>query len=136
MEQYNGDVVFRGIIDCARACLQAGVPVGLGTDTGCPYITHYDMWREVFYFQKYCGVSNAFALYTATAGNAAIAGLEKVTGSIQPGLSADLIVTRENPLEDLRALRQVSMVMAAGRLYRHPKVKKLPEVEKELDKFL
>ena len=136
MEQYNGDVVFRGIIDCARACLQAGVPVGLGTDTGCPYITHYNMWREVFYFQKYCGVSNAFALYTATAGNAAIAGLEKVTGSIQPGLSADLIVTRENPLEDLRALRQVSMVMAAGRLYRRPKVKKLPEVEKELDKFL
>ena len=94
------------------------------------------MWREVVYFQKYCGVSNAFALHTATAGNAAIAGLEKVTGSIQPGLSADLIVTRENPLEDLRALRQVSMVMAAGRLYRRPKVKKLPEVEKELDKFL
>ena len=59
MQQYNGRIVFDGIIDCAKACLENGIPVGLGTDTGCPYITHYDMWREVYYFHKYCGVSNA-----------------------------------------------------------------------------
>ena len=44
-EQYNGKLVMDGIIDCAKACLKNGIPVGLGTDTGCPYITHYDMWR-------------------------------------------------------------------------------------------
>ena len=67
-EQYNGKLVMDGIIDCAKACLARGIPVGLGTDTGCPYITHYDMWREVYYFHKFCGVSNAFALHTATLG--------------------------------------------------------------------
>ena len=81
MEQYNGSVVFKGIIDCAKACLEKGVPVGLGTDTGCPYITHYDMWRELYYFHKYCGVSNRFALYTATKQNARLAGIEDCTGS-------------------------------------------------------
>lgn len=81
-EKYNGEVVFNGMIDCARACLAAGITVGLGTDTGCPYITHYDMWRELNYFHKYCGVSNAFALHTATMINAEIAGLSDVTGSI------------------------------------------------------
>lgn len=136
MEQYNGDVVFRGILNCAKACLENGIPVGLGTDTGCPYITHYDMWREVNYFHKYCGVSTAFALHTATLGNARIAGLGDVTGSIQPGKCADMIVCAKNPLEDLTALRRLSYVMAQGKLIANPKVKKMPKVERELDQFL
>lgn len=136
MEQYNGDVVFRGILDCAKACLKNGIPVGLGTDTGCPYITHYDMWREVNYFHKYCGVSKAFALHTATLGNARIAGLGDVTGSIEQGKCADFIVCAKNPLEDLTVLRQLTMVVAQGRVTMNPKVKKMPQVERELDKFL
>lgn len=135
-EQYNGKVVFDGIVACAKACLAAGVPVGLGTDTGCPYITHYDMWREVNYFHKFCGVSNAFALHTATLLNARLGGIGHVTGSVEAGKCADLIVCAENPLEDLRALRNISFVMARGKLFRDPKVKKMPQVETELDKFL
>lgn len=136
MSQYNGQIVFEGIIDCAKKCLENDIPVGLGTDTGCPFITHYDMWREVYYFQKYCGVSNAFALYTATKRNAQIGGIGDVTGSIEAGKCADMIVTKENPLENLQALRHISMVVARGQLIRDPKVKKMPQVETELDKFL
>ena len=135
-EQYNGRIVMDGIIACAKACLERGIPVGLGTDTGCPYITHYDMWREVYYFHKLCNVSNAFALHTATLGNARLVGLGAETGSIEPGKCADLIVTRANPLEDLKALRHMDLVMARGNLYRSPKVKKMEKAERELDKFL
>ena len=102
-EQYNGRLVMDGIIDCAKACLERGIPVGLGTETGCPYITHYDMWREVYYFHKFCGVTNAFALHTATLGNARLVGLGEEIGSLEPGKCADLVVTGENPLEDLKA---------------------------------
>lgn len=136
MEQYNGEVVFEGIVECAKACLENDIPVGLGTDTGCPYVTHYDMWRELQYFHKYCGVSNAFALYTATKRNAELAGLGEVTGSIEEGKCADFVVTRKNPLDDLKALRSISMVVTRGKVIRDPKVKKMAEVEKELDKFL
>ena len=136
MEQYNGNVVFEGVIACAKACLEAGVPVGLGTDTGCPYTTHYDMWRELWYFHKYCGVSNTFALYTATCRNAQLAGLGEVTGTLEPGKSADLIVCAGDPLRDLRVLRDLDLVMARGNLLKNPKVKEMPEVERELDKFL
>ena len=66
MEQYNGNVVFEGIIACAKAALANDIPVVLGNDVGCPWITQYDFWRELYYFHKYVGVSNSFALYTAT----------------------------------------------------------------------
>lgn len=135
-EQYNGEVVFKGIVECAKTCLENDIPVGLGTDTGCPYTTHYDMWREVNYFHKYCGVSNTFALYTSTKRNAELAGLRNITGSIEEGKCAEFIVTKDNPLEDLTALRSISMVVTRGNVIRSPKVKKMPQVENELDKFL
>lgn len=136
MSQYNGRVVFDGIIECAKQCLAHDIPVGLGTDTGCPYVTHYDMWREIQYFHKCCGVSKTFALYTATKRNAELLGLGDITGSIEAGKCADFIVCEKNPLEDLTALRRLSMVVARGKVIREPKVKKMPEVEAELDKFI
>ena len=135
-QQENGKVVFDGIVSMAKACLAAGIPVGLGTDTGCPYITHYDMWRELHYFVKYCGVTPAFALYSATLLNAQLAGIGDRTGSIEKGKSADLIVCKENPLESFSALRTLSMVVKEGYRIENPIVKKMPEVERELDKFL
>ncbi|OLA54301.1 MAG: peptidase [Roseburia intestinalis] len=136
VEQFNGNVVFEGIIDCAKKAIANDIPVVLGNDVGCPWITQYDFWRELFYIHKYVGVSNAFALYTATARAAEMAGIGAETGTIEPGKSADLIVTVENPLEDLRALRKVEMVVTQGRKIDHPQVKINPVVAAELDQFL
>ena len=43
-----------------------------------------------------------------------MAGIGDLTGSIEVGKCADLIVTAKNPLEDLRALRNVEIVFAQG----------------------
>ncbi len=136
VEQYNGNVVFEGIIDCAKTALANDIPVVLGNDVGCPWITQYDFWRELYYFHKYVGVSNAFALYTATKHSAEMAGIDDITGSIEKGKCADMIVTSQNPLEDLRALRHVDMVITNGVIINHPQIKKRPQVEAELDKFI
>ena len=135
-QQENGKIVFDGIISLAKACLENGIPVGLGTDTACPYVTQYDMWRELCYFVKYCGVSEKFALYSATLLNATLAGIGDETGSIEKGKKAEMIVTRENPLENLQTLRNLDMVIMRENIIRSPKVKKIPEVETELDKWL
>lgn len=136
VEQFNGNVVFEGIIDCAKAAIANDIPVVLGNDVGCPWITQYDFWRELYYFHKYVGVSNAFALYTATCRGAEMAGIGAITGTLEPGKCADMIVVEKNPLEDLRALRNVDMVVSQGKVLRSPKVKKKQIVETELDKFL
>ena len=155
MGQYNGKIVFEGIVECAKACLAAGISVGLGTDTGCPFVTHYDMWRELHYFCKFCDVTPAFALSTAstnpdttppsllaiqmedrTEGNAKIAGLGDKLGTIEAGKCADMIVCAKNPLESLDALRQLDIVITRGQRIDEPKVKKIEQVERELDRFL
>lgn len=136
VEQFNGNVVFEGIIDCAKAAIANDIPVVLGNDVGCPWITQYDFWRELYYFHKYVGVSNAFALYTATCRGAEMAGIGDITGTLESGKCADMIVVEKNPLEDLRVLRNVDMVIAQGKVIRAPKVKKKQIVETELDKFL
>ena len=136
VEQYNGNIVFEGIVECSKAALANDIPVVLGNDVGCPWVTQYDFWRELCYFHKYTGVSNAFALYTATKRSAELAGIGDVTGSIEVGKCADMIVTKENPLDNLAALRNVDMVIARGRVIDKPKVRINKLVEQELDKFL
>ena len=135
-QKKNGDIVCSGIIESARAALEAGVKVGLGTDSSCPFVTQYDMWREVAYFAKYVGVGNAFALHTATQVNAELLGLGGETGTIECGKAADILVTRENPLDDLCALRDPTHVMCRGDLVRKLKVKRIPEVDAELDAIM
>lgn len=135
LHKVNGKVVFEGMLDCAKKCLENDIPVGLGTDTACPFVTHYDMWRELRYFQKYLGVSNEFAIHTATEVNAKIAGIDNETGTIEEGKSADFIVVDGNPLENLEALRNPKAVALRGEMINNPKVKKFQYVEDELDLY-
>ena len=134
MVQYNSNVVLEGIIEGTKNAIENGIPVGLGTDTGCPFVTHYNMWRELVYFQKYVGVSPEFALYTATLGNAKIAGVENITGSIEAGKSADILVTDENPLENFETIRNPYCVMMKGKRFMKPSIKKNKLGEDLLDK--
>lgn len=49
---------------------------------------------------------------------------------------AEMIVVNENPLENLQTLRGPAAVIMHDRIIRAPKVKKMREVEAELDKWL
>ncbi len=72
-------------------------------------------------------------MHTATLVNAQIAGVDQMIGSIEKGKKADMFVVKENPLEDITALRNVSMVVINGQLIENPVVNKYPEVEEVLD---
>lgn len=133
---YNGELVFKGIVECAKACLGNNILVGLGTDTACPYVTHYNMWREIIYFKNFCHVSNAFAINTATHINARIARIDNETGSIEAGKSADMLVLDGSPFIDLKTLKSPLKVIFKGNINNKPKVKKKALVEEKLDNIL
>lgn len=133
--QKNGRIVLEGIIECAKTCIENDIPVGLGSDVSCPFVVHYNFWRELCFFNRYIGRSTQETLHRATLGNATIAGIGEETGSIEIGKCADMIVVKDNPLEDLSTLRNVTMVMARGNLIRNPKFKRMPEIDDKLDRL-
>lgn len=129
----NTKIVGKGMVDGAKRAMLDNIPLGLGTDAACPLCTQYNTWRELDYIHNLCGMPAADVICTATIVNARIAGIDAVTGSVTPGKAADLLVVKNNPLEDLSALAEPLYVMANGRLLEHPNPEKSPEIEKELN---
>ncbi|MFQ9178573.1 MAG: amidohydrolase family protein [Eggerthella lenta] len=134
VQKVNGRIVFEGIVQAAKQALAAGIPVGLGTDSSCPTSPSTTCAREV-YFERIVGASRQMAR-TGHAGQRAHPGAGRRDGPVEAGKAADLIVLDRNPLENLEALRDVRMVMARGVLDEHPRVKRLAELDAELDGFL
>lgn len=132
----NSHAVLASSVACARACLDAHIFVGLGSGAGHSYVTHYDFWREVVYFQQLLGVSSTFALHTATLRNAQVMLVDHITGSVKPGKSADLLFFGDNPLEDLEILREPAMIMTRGDLVPMPDVHRYHEIDAGLDSVL
>lgn len=133
LTQYNGTVVLDGILNASITGMKEGIPVGLGTDTACPFVAQYDFWREVNYMNKMAGVPLKKVLWIATHENARILGIDKETGSIQEGKSADMIVVKENPFENAAALRNMEEVFIKGQRIHAPKLKKNKLMEAALD---
>ena len=53
-----------------------------------------------------------------TVNAARLLGVERERGTIAPGMYADIIATRGDPLEDARALKRVTFVMKDGRVHK------------------
>lgn len=107
--------------------------VGVGTDTGMTFVPQYATWRELALLVRFAGFTPAEAIHAVTQTNAAILGVDSVTGVLELGKSADLLVLDANPLDDLRALVQPALVVAAGRPVWRPKPDRFPDIDALLD---
>ena len=136
IQRYNAEVLLEGIIEATKTCYAAGVKVGLGTDTCCPFVTHYDMWRELEYAHYLCGFDRKTCLYLATLNNAEIIDIDKQTGSIEKGKAAEFIVVDNNPLDGFDTIRNPYLVVKGNDEFLQPKIKKSDVAEKYLDAYL
>lgn len=134
--RFNTRVVLKHILLGVKKALENDVPVGLGTDTGCPFVTHYGFYRELVWYKELTNVSNEYALYTGTLLNAKILGKDSEIGSIEEGKLADLVVFEKNPLEDLNNLQNPNLVMKDGKIVKNLKIKKDPFIISCLDKIM
>lgn len=91
--------------------LKAGVKMCVGGDTGV--FTHGDNAREIELMAAW-GMPMRDVLISATSGNAAALGLGDRLGAIRPGLLADIVAMKGDPLTDPGALRTPVMVMKGG----------------------
>jgi imidazolonepropionase-like amidohydrolase len=96
-----------------KALHDGGIPIVAGTDKGVPGVS---VAREIELYVE-AGLSPLEAIRAATAVPAQVMGLAADSGTIAPGLRADLIVVDGNPLARISDIRNVRLVAVDGRLY-------------------
>lgn len=101
-----------------RALAEAGGPLLVGTDAPiAPYLPGAGVIAEIKLFRD-AGLSNFAALQAATSNPGRfLQGTPRAQapfGTIQPGSLADLVLLRDNPLEDLDNLERIAAVMLRG----------------------
>ena len=96
--------------------LDANVDIVLGTDAGAvpDHFFGYTGHRELEIFVR-LGMTPMQAIVAATSKPAQRLGLDDL-GLLQPGYSADLVVLDENPLNNIRNTRSISLVFLNGRI--------------------
>jgi imidazolonepropionase-like amidohydrolase len=96
-----------------RVLHKAGVTIVPGSDTG---LVGYGLHREIELYVD-AGMTPLQAIQSATVVSARAMGLDKDVGTVAVGKRADLILVNGDPLKDIRALRNVTRVIANGRVY-------------------
>ena len=100
-----------------KQALDVGVTIANGSDMGV--FAHGDGARELELLVEY-GMKPVEAMRSATSVVAKTLRLDHRVGSIAPGLLADLVDVAGDPTRDIKALRQIKLVMKAGVVYREP----------------
>lgn len=131
----NAELIVEEMLAGIHTALAHGIQVGVGTDSAVSFVTHANFWRELDLLQRYAELPAAAVLHAATRVNAQILGLDTVTGAIEPGRSADLLVVEANPLDSFRNLSQPWLVVARGERLPHPEIDRIEEVDRLLDRL-
>jgi uncharacterized protein (DUF1499 family) len=103
-------------LQMVKRMLDAGVPVGAGTDTPIGLaIPGYSLHRELEMLVR-AGMTPLQALEAATIRPTEFLHLEDQFGTIEVGKRADLVLLSANPLEDIRNTRQIDLVISKGNI--------------------
>jgi len=100
-----------------QMAIEEGVNIGLGTDQ-LPDDGTTSTVREAQYYVE-AGMTPLQALRSATIETARMLGAEAEIGSLAVGKYADIVVLAEDPTKDIKALRDIRLVMKGGEVYRN-----------------
>ena len=101
-----------------RQMIEAGVHIGMGTDSGTPLNFHTESaWREVAIYVQH-GMTPLQAITSATKYPAQFFKVDKDVDTLEPGKLADIIVVRGNVLESIDYLRDIEHIYKGGKCYK------------------
>jgi len=111
---------------------QHGVKILVGTDNiDTQVFSGLSVHHELQHLVE-AGMSTADALKAATVWPAQFSGFGDITGSIESGKRADLILLSANPLEDIKNTQTIQAVLLNGHLYDHQSLMALDEYTRNM----
>lgn len=111
------------------AFMEAGVPIMAGTDANVPAMVPGFSLHEEMKAMQLAGMSPAKILASATTIPAEWMGWQ--TGQIKEGFDANLVLLRENPLENIEATNSIEMVFVNGHVLGRDDLNALLQAVKE-----
>jgi hypothetical protein len=105
--------IFDSMEKLVKVLYDAGVPIVAGTDQGFP---GYSLDRELELYVD-AGLTPMQAIQTATITPAQVMKMDKQTGSIEAGKNGDITIVDGDPLNNIRNIRKVTLVIKAGKIY-------------------
>jgi imidazolonepropionase-like amidohydrolase len=99
-----------------RRALDKGVIIGLGTDAA---VYPHGRNAEEFHLMADLGMTPIQTLRAGTSIDAELLGITKMTGSLEPGKLADIVVMPGDPTSNIRNTEKVFFVMKEGVVYRN-----------------
>jgi imidazolonepropionase-like amidohydrolase len=102
-----------------QMALEGGVKIAMGTDMlpADLYDGTLAVYREIEWMVQ-GGMRQIDALRAATLSAAELCAIDDRLGSVAPGKLADLVAMPANPLDNIRALRDIDFVMKDGQIIR------------------
>jgi imidazolonepropionase-like amidohydrolase len=97
-----------------KKLVDAGVPIATGTDAGNPLTLHGPAIYAEMEAMQAAGMTPMQVIVSSTAVAARAMGVEKITGTIEKGKGADLIILGGDPSADVANFRTIRYVVRAG----------------------
>jgi len=106
---------YRNVQDFLRRFVKAGGKIYSGTDSAAANTPGLALHHEMQLYVD-AGLTPLQSLMTSTKWAAEILHLDKQLGTVEPGKLADLVILRDNPLEDIRNTKSVEQVIRNGEI--------------------
>ncbi|MEJ7611271.1 MAG: amidohydrolase family protein [Ferruginibacter sp.] len=118
MDSATAKRLAENIADRLKRAYTIGTKMAFGTDIiiDLPGFNRLQTNLKVLQSWKTAAIPAAYILQTMTIYSAELLGIEKSRGIIEPAYWADIIAVKQNPLEDIDAVKQVHFVMKEGKL--------------------
>jgi imidazolonepropionase-like amidohydrolase len=127
-DQYPGNTVAEKELNRVYANLrkakEKGIGLTIGSDSFCSTLTPYGTTAigEMYSFVEKAGISEMDTIVAATKTGAEMLLVGDITGTLEAGKFADLLVLEGNPLENIReiAVDKMAVIMKEGRIVHRP----------------
>lgn len=121
-DKYEGDTVvekeLNRVYENLRKAQKKGIGLTIGSDSFCSTLTPYGITAigEMYSFVEKAGISPMDAIVSATKIGAKMLNVGDITGTLENGKFADLIVLKGNPLIDIRTIcvENMELIMKEG----------------------